>query len=48
MGKTVKLVKNALKNPSMFSFGELTFFQHWLEQRKARKKAKKEAKKKPD
>lgn len=46
MGKTTKLLKRALRNPANFSFGELKFFEHWLQQREERKKAKKKAKKK--
>jgi hypothetical protein len=36
-----KLAKNALKHPEMFSLGELSFFQKWLEFRKLHKKEKK-------
>mgnify|MGYP006294952731 FL=1 len=39
--KTKKLVKEALKHPELYSWAELAFFKHWLEQRKARKAAKK-------
>lgn len=36
-----KLAKEALKNPELFSFGELTFFQKWLEFRRQHKAEKK-------
>jgi hypothetical protein len=41
MTKKSKLVKNALKQPHMFSQGELAYFQLWLKERKVRKAAKK-------
>lgn len=41
MTKKKKLVKKALKNPEMFSHGELQFFQRWLQERKLRKAEKK-------
>jgi hypothetical protein len=40
--KTKKLIKNALKHPEQFSWGELVFFKKWLEQRKSNKDKKKE------
>lgn len=39
--KRKKLVKNALKNPEMFTEGELSFFRLWLQERKHQKKRKK-------
>lgn len=48
MTKGKKLAKNALKHPEDFSYGELAYFQKWLEEHKQakalRKKAAKEAK----
>jgi hypothetical protein len=40
MTKKSKLVKNALKTPWLYTFGELSYFRLWLEQRKKRKLAK--------
>ena len=40
-----KLAKNALKHPEMFSLGELSFFQKWLDFRKLHKKEKKQKEK---
>jgi len=36
-----KLAKEALKNPELFSFGELAFFRKWLEERRLLKLLKK-------
>jgi len=41
-----KLAKNALKHPELFSWGELAFFQKWLEHLRLRKLAKKKEKQK--
>lgn len=41
MTKRSKLVKKALKNPSLFSIGELSYFSKWLEEHKRAKKEKK-------
>jgi len=38
-----KLVKRALKHPSLYSPAELEFFKLWLQKKKAAKKAKKKA-----
>jgi hypothetical protein len=43
-----KLAKEALKNPELFSFGELAFFRKWLEHRRLRKLQKKEQKNKDE
>lgn len=40
--KKKKLVKNALKNPELFSNGELAFFEKWLAYRKLHKEEKKQ------
>lgn len=45
MTKKKKLVKEALKHPRLFSFGELAFFERWLAERKARKEKEKETSK---
>lgn len=42
MTKKKKLAKKALKHPDLFSFGELAFFQRWLQERKALKAKKEE------
>lgn len=42
MTKRKKLAKEALKNPEMFSYGELAFFQKWLEERKRLKQEAKD------
>jgi hypothetical protein len=44
MGKTVKLVKKALKSPLLFSEAELSFFRLWLQKKKEQKKAQKKQK----
>jgi hypothetical protein len=36
-----KLAKQALKNPELFSWGDLAFFRKWLEIRRLRKNEKK-------
>jgi hypothetical protein len=41
MTKKRKLAKGALKQPHLYSQGELAYFQLWLKERKARKSAKK-------
>jgi hypothetical protein len=46
--KKKKLVKKALKHPDLFSFGELAFFQRWLEEKKARKALEKSPKEEPN
>ena len=38
MMKKKKLVKQALKNPELFTEGELAYFRRWLELKKAIKK----------
>lgn len=43
MTKRKKLAKNALKHPERFSYGELAYFQKWLEEHKQVKAAKKAA-----
>jgi len=40
MTKKRKLIKQALKKPGLYTFGELVFFQTWLKHRKERKAAK--------
>jgi len=40
MTKKRKLVKEALKKPWLYTFGELAFFRIWLKHRKERKAAK--------
>lgn len=45
MTKRSKLAKEALKNPLLFTVGELLYFQRWLEERSKRKKLKKIQKK---
>lgn len=37
MTKKKKLVKKALKHPEQFSYGELAFFQRWLDEHKKAK-----------
>lgn len=44
MTKKKKLAKDALKHPENFSFGELAYFQRWLQERRLRKAAQKKAK----
>jgi hypothetical protein len=39
-----KLAKKALKTPELFSAGELTFFQKWLEHKRLHKLEKKKEK----
>jgi hypothetical protein len=39
-----KLAKQALKNPELFSLGELAFFQKWLDFRRQHKAAEKKEK----
>jgi len=41
MTKKRELAKQALKQPHLFSQGELAYFQLWLSERKARKTVKK-------
>lgn len=41
MTKKRKLVKEALKNPELFSKGELVYFERWLYEKKKLKKLKK-------
>jgi len=41
MTKKNKLAKQALKQPHLYSQGELAYFQLWLKERKVRKTAKK-------
>jgi hypothetical protein len=41
MTKKSKLAKIALKHPDLYSQGELTYFQLWLKEKKARKAVKK-------
>lgn len=36
-----KLAKKALENPELFSWGDLAFFQMWLDKRKKHKQEKK-------
>jgi hypothetical protein len=40
--KKRKLVKQALNKPNLFAPAELSYFQLWLRQRKAKKEAKKQ------
>lgn len=40
MTKKSKLIKQALKQPWLYTFGELAFFRTWLKHRKERKAAK--------
>lgn len=40
-----KLVKEALKHPSLYSWAELVYFKEWLKQRKRRKDEKKKEQK---
>jgi hypothetical protein len=40
MTKTAKLVKKALKQPELYSEGELMYFHLWLGERKKRKEKK--------
>lgn len=40
MTKKKKLVKQALKQPWLYTMGELSYFCRWLEQRKLKKAAK--------
>ena len=44
MTKRKKLAKEALKHPEKFTFGDLAYFQKWLQEHKLRKLAKKEEK----
>lgn len=37
MTKRKKLAKRALKHPERFSYGELAYFQRWLEEHKQQK-----------
>lgn len=48
MTKRKKLAKNALKNPEMFTRGELAYFQKWLDERKRLKHEEKLKKKSQD
>lgn len=43
MTKRKKLAKKALKHPEQFSYGELAYFQKWLEEHKQMKAAQKAA-----
>jgi hypothetical protein len=43
MTKRTKLVKKALKNPSIYTEGELSYFAKWLQERKRLKALKKRA-----
>ena len=40
MMKTAKLVKKALKQPELYSEGELMYFRLWMNERKKRKEKK--------
>jgi hypothetical protein len=40
MMKTAKLVKKALKQPELYSEGELMYFHLWMTERKKRKEKK--------
>lgn len=44
MMKTAKLVKKALKQPELYSEGELMYFHLWMTERKKRKERKKQLK----
>jgi hypothetical protein len=43
--KKKKLVKEALRNPELFSIGELAYFEMWLRDRKERKEKEKKKEK---
>lgn len=43
MTKRKKLAKKALKHPEQFSYGELAYFQKWLDEHKQVKAAQKAA-----
>ena len=43
MKKKNELAKEALENPSLFSFAELAYFKNWLAERKRKKKRKEQA-----
>jgi hypothetical protein len=43
MTKRSKLVKRALKNPSLYTDGELSYFAKWLQEHKRMKALKKSA-----
>jgi hypothetical protein len=43
MTKKKKLVKNALKNPEVYTPAEIKFFERWLRLKKQQKSVKKEA-----
>lgn len=43
MTKKSKFAKKALKHPEFFSYGELAYFQRWLDERKRRKALEKKA-----
>lgn len=38
--KKNELAKEALKNPALFSFAELAYFENWLKERKRKKERK--------
>ena len=42
--KTAKLAKKALKQPELYSEGELMYFNLWLSERKKRKERKRQLK----
>jgi hypothetical protein len=44
MMKTAKLVKKALKQPELYSEGELMYFHLWMNERKKRKERKRQLK----
>lgn len=48
MTKRKKLVKKALKHPENFSYGELAFFQKWLDEHKRAKALLKGLDKEPE
>lgn len=43
MTKKTKLVKKALKNPTLYTPAELQYFRLWLAQKEKQKRAKKAA-----
>lgn len=45
MTKRKKLAKQALNSPEKFSYGELAYFQKWLEEHKHAKALRKKAEK---
>jgi hypothetical protein len=44
MMKIAKLIKNALKQPELYSEGELMYFHLWLNERKKRKERNRQLK----